>query len=124
MSELVFIDDEPQLCRAVGSLLRRRGHQVHTFVDPEEAVRFLEEHPVDAVVCDYRMPGLTGLDVLARLPPALPFVLLSGDLDALHAARACGRVGAILEKPVKVAELMRALDEQLGRRGAAPPPRV
>jgi CheY-like chemotaxis protein len=112
---IVFIDDEPLLCRASQLALRPLGREIITFTDPRQALDYLTRAPEApcVVVCDYRMPGLTGLEVRDRLPPQVPFVLMSGDLyDVEDGDR---RVAAFLAKPLRPAELLEAVAPFLSR---------
>ena len=66
--------------------LRLLGHEVATARSVDEAIDVLERQPVGAVVSDARMPGATGLDLLAYVRqrrPLLPYVLVSADLDGV-----------------------------------------
>jgi CheY-like chemotaxis protein len=110
---IVFVDDEPLLCRALTLTLKRLGRSVLTFTDPREAVAHLatSERPA-VVICDYRMPELTGLEVLARMPPGIPFILISGDL-AVGESEQLSRVTAFLAKPFKPDQLLAAVEPLL-----------
>ena len=106
---IVFVDDEPMLCRALKLTLRRLGREVLTFTDPREALAHLatSERPA-VVICDYRMPELTGLEVLERLPIGIPFILISGDLSVGESAQ-LERVTAFISKPFKPETLLAAV---------------
>ena len=84
---LLLVDDEPDI---VDSLRRtfRKGFQVLTATSGEQAIEMLGQHPVDLVISDQRMPGVTGDQVLkaARgLQPEAIRILLTGysDLESL-----------------------------------------
>lgn len=103
---IVFIDDEPALCRVFTRVLARLDTVV-AFSDPRAAVAHLAGHAAAVVVCDYRMPGLTGFDVLREVRPGTPFVMISGDLDAADFARpAVAGVSAFLSKPLRPDDLL------------------
>ena len=77
----LVVDDEAPTLAELTYLLRQdpRVGQLHTASSGTEALRALEEHPVDVVFCDISMPGLDGLDlakVLARFAdrPQVVFV--------------------------------------------------
>ena len=77
----LVVDDEAPTLPALTFLLARdpRMGELHTASSGTEALRALEEHPVDVVFCDISMPGLDGLDlakVLARFAdrPQVVFV--------------------------------------------------
>jgi CheY-like chemotaxis protein len=82
--DILLIDDEPNVLLALKLLLEAIGHKVQEFNNPEEAVAFLGDNPqakLDLILCDLRMPGLNGLQVLSAsqdLRKDIPFILISG----------------------------------------------
>jgi DNA-binding NtrC family response regulator len=83
---ILVVDDEDAMRQLVALRLRLLGHEVATARSVDEAIELLERQPVGAVVSDARMPGATGLDLLAYVrqrQPALPYVLMSADLDGV-----------------------------------------
>jgi two-component system LytT family response regulator len=85
--------------------------------NPHEALKELAEHPVDVVFLDIHMPGLTGFDVLERLPPGSLVVFTTAhDRHAVQAFEA-NAVDYLL-KPVERARLDRTLERVAARRGA------
>jgi len=82
MSTVLVVDDEPQLLRLVEETLRAVGHQVVAVTRSEEALEMTESHQFDLVVLDVMMPGMSGIELLARLRENtatrdLPVLLLS-----------------------------------------------
>ncbi|BCB25314.1 two-component system response regulator [Sulfurimicrobium lacus] len=84
---LLFVDDEPDI---VDSLHRsfRKGYKVLTATSGQEAVEYIKTQPVDLIISDQRMPGLTGDEVLKaakELQPNAIRILLTGysDLESL-----------------------------------------
>ena len=102
MKPVVYIDDEPMLCRAIRMVFATAEIPVETFSDPSEALRFLAEHEVAVVICDYRMPGLSGLDVLEKLPHRVPYYLVTGELEIATPEG----VIEVLEKPFPLQRLV------------------
>lgn len=111
---IIVIDDEPMICRVSSLSLRRLGREIVTFTDPQQALEWIAAAPESpcVVVCDYRMPRLTGLEVLERLPPSVPFVLMSGDLFDVDSDDS--RVAAFLAKPLQPEELLAAVAPFVG----------
>jgi two-component system C4-dicarboxylate transport response regulator DctD len=117
---VLFIDDEPELCRAAEDWLGVCGFAVTSSTDPEGAVRFLAPADFDCVVTDVRMPGLDGIEVLRRLceqAPDLPVILLTGHGDVPLAVDAM-RQGAhdFIEKPYDAELLVAVIDRAVERR--------
>ena len=84
---LVYIDDYEAMTFLAGRLLRKQGFQVSTFSSGEAAVEWLQQHadePVDLLLTDQNMPGMSGVDVartLQTLRPGLPVAIVSGHVS-------------------------------------------
>lgn len=109
--EVVYIDDEPMLCRAFSAILMQRGIAVTTFTDSVAAIAHINSHPTALVICDYRMPRLSGLDVRAQIPDDIPFYLVSGELDV--PMREGVKVSGILTKPFRIERLVEIVESHL-----------
>ena len=110
---ILYIDDEAMLCRVFQRVLDGCGAPIVTFTDPELALAYTREHPVAAIVCDYRMPGLSGLELLERLEIEVPFVLISGDIGIAPIVQSNPRVTAVLAKPFQPEALLALLQPYL-----------
>ena len=67
MAKLLVVDDEKNLRALYQSELTRDGHEVVVAFDGQEALKMLEKEKPDLVVLDIRMPGIDGLETMARL---------------------------------------------------------
>jgi two-component system LytT family response regulator len=103
-----LVDDEALALRRLGRLLEGRVEVAGTATDPHAAVAELARLEVDAVFLDIQMPGMTGLELAARLPGA-PLVVFTTAHDE-YAVKAF-ELAAVdyLLKPVRAADLERAL---------------
>lgn len=105
---VLLVDDEPGVLRALERLFRRRGHEVRTAPSGPAALALLDEFPPDAVVSDFLMDGMSGVELLRRIAaryPAARRVLLSGF------AEVDGPVdGVFLHKPYDAQVLLRACE--------------
>ena len=118
---LLVVDDEACILSALRRSLRREGWRVLTASTPDEALRMLDEEPIDAVLSDHKMPRMSGLEVLevaARRRPNAVRILISGWPDEIPAERlAALGVRALVPKPWDDAKLKRILRAALaGRR--------
>lgn len=114
----VLIADDDRLIRAMlRDLLADLGHQVVEAGDGEEAVARAERERPDALILDFLMPRLSGLDALKRLRAGgrrVPAVLLTAISDASVRAAGGGEAPeAILEKPFTRRSVERALARAL-----------
>jgi putative two-component system response regulator len=119
MTNVLVIDDEPIVRELVVDILAGEGHEVGTAATAEEALSALEDHRLGLVVSDIVMPGLSGLDLLARVRrrrPNLPVVLITGRAThgTVSAALAGGADGLVL-KPFSHVELVRTVGTALRR---------
>lgn len=122
---VLVVDDERELTRTLGELLTMRDYRVAQALTGEEALAQLARTPVDLVLLDLQLPGLSGLDVLARIRqqhPLLPVIVVTAyetehrqQLETLGATR-------ILVKPLSAAALLEALTDVEG--GTVVPPRI
>lgn len=82
---ILFVDDEALTRHFYGDLLAEHGFQVVAASDGAEALDQALRHPVEAVVLDIMMPGMSGLEVLERLhaqDPELPVIMLTADTSS------------------------------------------
>lgn len=113
-----LIDDEPLALKRLARLLEATGRVeiVGRATDPVDGLAAVAAEPVDVLFLDIHMPGLSGFQVVERIP-AGPMVVFTTAHDE-HALRAF-EVNALdyLLKPVERARLDRALDRIAARRG-------
>jgi CheY-like chemotaxis protein len=110
MSNILIADDD-QTCRdTIRKVLEREGYTVQTAENVDRALEALETTHYDLVVCDYRMPGKTGIDLLIELrrkQSPVPVLMISAYADA-SVESAVKRLGAldVLKKPIRRQELI------------------
>ena len=100
---LLVIDDDPA-CRPIFEyLLRKLGHAVEVAESGSAGIALLRQKPVDPVMTDLGMPGLTGWDVarlVKAMQPRLPVVLVTGSAQTIPPDQPERTwVDAILAKP-------------------------
>ncbi|AMK10943.1 MAG: sigma-54-dependent transcriptional regulator [Pseudodesulfovibrio sp.] len=64
---ILVVDDEHDFLKLIKRRLTKRNVDVETVTNGEDALAFLAEHPVDVVILDVRMPGLSGIDTLKEI---------------------------------------------------------
>lgn len=118
---MLVVDDEDDQASALALLLREDEGMLATSArDASEALEQVKTGPVDAVVLDVKMPGLSGPDLLAVLRknrPGLPAVMLTGyDRYDVRVAPAMASGGvAYCAKPTTASTVVAALVRLLGR---------
>lgn len=91
---VLLVDDEPNVLRALKRAFRRTGWNVLTAKDGAEALQHLEQTPAQVVVSDFRMPGLTGVELLREVKERWPDaqrILLTGQADQTAIQEAINR---------------------------------
>jgi hypothetical protein len=118
---ILLVDDEPTLATVGQRRLEALGYRVTVRTDSREAAAAFEADPeaFDAVITDYFMPRMTGLELaleIARVRPGTPIVLLTGYMEELP-QDTLERAGVrrVVQKPVTLDELAAALHELVGR---------
>jgi DNA-binding NtrC family response regulator len=118
MRRILILDDEEAVLRALRRALRSAfssgSVQVEAFVEPEAALLRAGEQDFDVVVSDFRMPGLTGADVLEvvkGLQPDAVRIMLSASTEHSDIVAAVNRAGVFryLAKPWQGRELVATL---------------
>src|SRR6056297_859225 len=108
---LLIVDDETGILETLGILFRGEGDfEVQTEARGQDAIRSIEEDAPDVVLSDIRMPGTTGLEVLAaanEADPELPVILMTAQASLQSAMEAVNR-GAYyyIQKPFQNEELV------------------
>lgn len=116
---LLIVDDEVRILTALQRTLRREGYEIVVAETPSQALRVLDERPVDVILSDHKMPGMTGIEFLARAStrqPGARRVLITGWTEEVPPAElAAIGVAALLPKPWDDAELKATLRSALER---------
>ncbi|GAA3924973.1 response regulator [Litoribacillus peritrichatus] len=104
MYRIMIVDDEEQILRALGRILKRNGEwEFETYSRPDDALKRIQTTPFDLILSDYRMPGMNGVEFLTevkKFQPDSARLILSGQADL------GGLLGAINE-----AEIFRFIDK-------------
>jgi CheY-like chemotaxis protein len=118
---VLVVEDEAALRAMIRRLLEREGYAVLEAENGAEALRLLEGssgRSVDLVLTDVRMPEMGGRELaaaLARSQPGLPVVLMSGFTAQLREIQLISPHLALLFKPFREADLLRAIQNHLDR---------
>lgn len=117
----LLVDDEPRVLSALERSLRREPMDLETRRDAAAALDRLADGPrVALVISDHRMPGMSGIDLLARVratSPETSRILISGFVEEIAPeALAAADCLAVLGKPWEDADLKRAVRAALAAR--------
>ncbi len=121
-AHILVVDDEQIERKTLTDILRLEGYYVSSVANGEAAIDYLRLNPVDLVLLDLRLPGMSGLDVIkviARTLPDVEIIMLTahGSMEsAIDALRS--RVHDYLLKPASPAQILASVERGLLRRSA------
>jgi DNA-binding response OmpR family regulator len=126
MARILVIDDEQMLRRTLRLILERAGHVVYEAEDGNQGLSQFEQERPDLVLTDIIMPNREGAETIGemrRQAPDLPIIAMSGGGSRggelfLSLASKLG-ASATLQKPIRQADLIAAVDACLDRRRGA-----
>ena len=118
---LLLVDDEENILSSLRRLLRRDGYTILTATGGQAALELLASNPVDVIISDQRMPGMTGVEFLRKakdMDPDSVRLMLSGysDLQSVTDAINEGAIYKFLSKPWDDALLRANIDEAFRRK--------
>ena len=117
--EVCLLDDDASVLRSMQYLLASDGIPVRAFAKPDQFLEYASIHRVSVVVTDIWMPGITGLEILARtcaLTPRPRVIVITArdDLAARATAMAVGPV-AFFIKPFNDEQFLAAVHDALAQ---------
>jgi response regulator RpfG family c-di-GMP phosphodiesterase len=123
MMKVLVVDDEETIRLALRKFLRSRGFEVEIAGSGDAALKLLEEHSFTLMLCDVRMPGMTGVELVPKVlakDPDLAIIMLTAVNDAATATEVLSSGASdYLMKPVELADLQQALDRALTKRSGS-----
>ena len=117
---ILVVDDDEMVRRALERALRPTGHRILTAASAPKALELLAENQIAAVISDYLMPEMTGLDLMRevkhRFPGCVKIIITGFMPDRVAEALAGGEIDRFMTKPWENAELRQALADALSKR--------
>jgi two-component system KDP operon response regulator KdpE len=121
-SNILVVDDEPQITRVLKTTLSGHGYGVRTAADGEEALQIMKDWSPDLIMTDLRMPNMDGLELCRRVraQSRTPIIVLSvkGE-EAIKVEALDAGADDYITKPFSVNELLARIRATL-RRASAP----
>src|SRR5260221_14370872 len=104
IAKILWVDDEIESLQSQKLFLENKGYEVQTFTNGFDAIDYVKENQVDVVLIDETMPGITGLETLAKikeLNQSLPVVLITkNEAENLMDEAIGSQISDYLIKPV------------------------
>lgn len=117
---VLIVDDEPEVLDSLRRILRDQDYRILSTTSPVEALSLIEGGGIDVLISDIDMPGMSGIELVARVRQSYPDVvrmLLTGGASLDSALRAIneGEVYRYLTKPWDKAVLRETIRQALDR---------
>ena len=114
---ILWVDDEIEFLRPHILYLEQNGYKVSTASNGIDALMEFEEHPFDIIFLDQNMPGLSGIETMARMKEInsrIPIVLITKNESETVMKRAVSKdVADYLVKPVSITQVFACLHKIL-----------
>jgi len=117
MAVILALDDVQDATVLIGKILKKKGHDVHTFTEEDDAINFARENKVDLAILDIKLKRMSGVEVLAELKKTTPdmhAIMLTG-YPTVETAREAISLGAdeYCVKPIDRDELEEKVEKVL-----------
>ncbi|SIS56194.1 HD domain-containing phosphohydrolase [Neptunomonas antarctica] len=116
--KILCVDDEPSVLSALKRLLRTTTYEVFIEGSGQGALTLMQEHRIDLVISDMRMPGMSGVEYLSEVAALYPDtirILLTGysDMESTIAAVNHGKIHHYIQKPWNNQEVLITIEQAL-----------
>lgn len=113
LAKILWVDDEIESLQSQKLFLENKGYEVQTRTNGFDAIDFVKENPVDVVLMDESMPGITGLETLAKIKEinqSIPVVLITkNETENLMDDAIGSQISDYLIKPVNPNQVLLSL---------------
>jgi CheY-like chemotaxis protein len=113
--KILVVDDEPEFCRLLASVLTGMGYEVSTASGGRQGLAKIRKYPPDLVFLDIKMPRMDGLECLRRLRKSKrkPVIVVMTGYGDIQSAREALRLGAeeYISKPFDLDDLKQLVNE-------------
>jgi CheY-like chemotaxis protein len=120
LAKILWVDDEIESLRSQKLFLENKGYDVHTLTNGFDAIDYIKENPVDVVLIDETMPGITGLETLAKIKEVneqIPVVLITkNETENLMNEAIGSQISDYLIKPVNPNQVWLSLKKIIDNR--------
>jgi CheY-like chemotaxis protein len=120
MAKILWVDDEIESLQSQKIFLENKGYNVHTLTNGFDAIDYVKENFVDVVLIDESMPGITGLETLAKIKEInaqIPVVLITkNETENLMNEAIGSQISDYLIKPVNPNQVWLSLKKIIDNR--------
>ncbi len=113
--KILWVDDEVDMLKPHILFLEKKGYEVFTVTNGQDALDILEDTTIDIMFLDENMPGLSGLDTLSKIPEkfTFPVVMITKSEEESIMDEAIGaKIADYLIKPVNPMQILLTIKKQ------------
>lgn len=119
MPRILIIDDDKDICLVLSKFLTKNNYEVDVAHRGDEGLKLLRTHDFTLILCDYRLPDFTGVEMLRKiklLQPSVAVIIITGYSDVRTAVETF-RYGAndYVTKPLYPDELLVTIKETIAK---------
>ena len=120
LGKILWVDDEIESLQSQILFLKNKGYEVNTMTNGFDAIDFVRDNPIDVVLLDETMPGITGLETLAKIKEVnaqVPVVLITkNETENLMDEAIGSQITDYLIKPVNPNQVLLSLKKIIDNR--------
>lgn len=112
MKKILIVDDDVELCEELADMFGAEGFLVSSASDSSQVDHFIGNGDFDLMILDYKMPGMTGIDVLKKMKSAglkKEIYLVSGRPfieKVLKEEQVADMLSGLMHKPINFMDLL------------------
>jgi len=116
---ILLIDDEKSIRKVIKTILESEGFEVDTAKTKQEAINLLQKKDFDIILCDYRLPDGTGIEILEffrKFNTAVPFIIITA-YGSINGAVEAVKKGAThyVAKPINAENLIQMINFHISK---------
>src|SRR5688572_4587019 len=120
LGKILWVDDEIESLQSQILFLQNKGYEVNAMTNGFDAIDFVKDNPIDVVLLDESMPGITGLETLAKIKEVnsgVPVVLITkNETENLMDEAIGSQISDYLIKPVNPNQVLLSLKKIIDNR--------
>lgn len=112
MPKILLVDDSVELCNELAEVFREEGYLIDNTSNSTDGVMLIQTKSYDLCIFDYKMNGLSGIDLLKitkNLHPQCPVLIMSGKpsiMELIKKEKVANLIVGVIHKPFNIGKLL------------------
>lgn len=117
-ASILLVDDDPKVINSLKRILNKREYRLLSATTSKDAIHILQNNKIDLLICDQKMPGILGIEILKyskTIQPDMIRILITGysDIDVITQAINEGSIFYYFAKPWNNKEVISVVEKAL-----------